>query len=115
MAFARACAVNEIPQGGMKRVRLNGRSVLVYHLQDGFYATQTNCTHTLGPLHRGKIVDGGRIRCPLHRAEFDIRTGAVEQWACFPPGVQLLNFLRGSKALTTYPTRVEGTDVLVDV
>lgn len=115
MAYARACAVTEVPEGAMKRVRVNGHSVLVYHLEDGFFATQSACTHTFGPLQRGKIVDGCRIRCPLHRAEFDIKTGEATQWANFPPGVQLLNVFRGKKPLATYPTRVDGGDVMVDV
>ena len=115
MAYIEACKTADLPQGEKKRVKLNGESVLVYHLEDGYYATQNNCPHTLGPLHRGKIKDGCRITCPLHRAEFDIRTGAVEKWANFPPGVQLLNAIRGEKPLKTYSTQVEGGSLMVDV
>ncbi len=115
MAYLRACAASEIPAGGMKRVKLDGKNVVVYHLNDGFYATQASCPHTFGPLHRGKLVDGSRVRCPLPHAEFDIRTGEATCWAVFPPGVQLLNFLRKRKPLATYPVKVEGGEVLVEV
>ena len=115
MAYARACSINDVPTGSVTRARVNGQTVAVYHLSDGFYATAASCPHVFGPLTRGKILDDARVRCPLHHAEFDIKTGEATCWAKFPPGVQLLNFLRGKKNLATYPTRVEGQDVLVDV
>ena len=87
----------------------------VYHLEDGFCATQASCTHVFAPLGRGKIVDGCRIRCPLHHAEFEIRTGEVHTWANFPPGIQLLNVVRSEKALKTYRAVVEDGEVVVEV
>jgi 3-phenylpropionate/trans-cinnamate dioxygenase ferredoxin subunit len=49
----------------------------------------------------------------LHRARFDIRTGEVIDWANFPPGVQLLNVVRGEKALKTYPVSVKSGKVRI--
>ncbi|MDH3486385.1 MAG: Rieske 2Fe-2S domain-containing protein [Myxococcales bacterium] len=115
MARHLVCKESELPVGEMKPFKAGDTSVLVYHLEDGFYSTQTNCTHTFAPLRRGKIVDGHRVRCPLHRAEFDIRTGEVHKWANFPPGIQLLNVVRSEKTLKTYPTMVEGGNVVVEV
>ena len=109
------CTVDELPVGGMRAFKVQGRSVLVYHLDDGFFATQANCTHVLAPLARGRIVDGCRIQCPLHRAQFDIRSGEVVEWANFPPGVQLLNVVRGEKALKTYPVSVVKGEVRVEI
>jgi 3-phenylpropionate/trans-cinnamate dioxygenase ferredoxin subunit len=115
MARHVVCKVSELSVGEMKRFKAGETSVLVYHLEDGFHATQTNCTHTFGPLGRGKIIDGYRVRCPLHHAEFDIRTGEVHKWANFPPGIQLLNVVRSEKALKTYPAMVENGNVVVEV
>jgi 3-phenylpropionate/trans-cinnamate dioxygenase ferredoxin subunit len=93
-----------------------GTNVLVYHLADGFYATQASCTHLFAPLARGKVVDGKLIQCPFHRARFDIRTGKVVDWANWPPGlVNVLNAVRGEKQLTTYPVRVQGNEVLLEL
>ena len=83
--------------------------------RDGFHATAASCSHVFGPLARGKILDGQRVQCPLHRAEFDIKTGEAVKWACFPPGVQLMNLFRPKKPIKTYATRVDGDAVLVDV
>lgn len=106
---------DDIPTDHMKAMKVNGKRVVLYHLQDGYYATQANCTHTMGPLARGKIIDGCQVQCPLHRARFDIRNGEVVEWANFPPGVQLLNMVRKEKALTTYPVSVEGDTVYIDI
>jgi len=115
MSLHKLCKVNDLPQGEMKKFTVDGKSILLFHLEDGFYATQSTCTHTFGPLAMGKIVDECKIQCPLHRARFDIRTGEVIDWANFPPGIQLLNVVRGEKALETYPVSVLKNDVRVNL
>ena len=109
------CKESDLSVGQMKRFKAGDTSILVYRLGDGVYATQNSCTHMFAPLTRGKIIDGERIRCPLHRAEFDIRTGEVCKWANFPPGIQLLNAIRSDKALKTYPASVDAGNIVVDV
>ena len=60
-------------------------------------------------------MEDAQIQCPLHRARSDIRTGAVVRWASFPPGIQVLNFIRGEKALAIYPVTVEDGQVYVEL
>lgn len=107
------CRAGDLAVGGMKALKAGEMRVVVYHLDEGFFATQALCTHTFGPLARGDIVEGCQVQCPLHRARFDIRTGAVVRWANFPPGIQLLNAVRGEQALRTYPVAVRNGKVLV--
>jgi nitrite reductase/ring-hydroxylating ferredoxin subunit len=109
------CAISEIPVGTLRAGTAGSEKVVVYHLEDGLYATQATCTHLFAPLGRGKIVDGCQIQCPFHRACFDIRTGEVVKWASFPPGVQLINAMRKEKALRIYPVSVEDGRVEVEV
>jgi 3-phenylpropionate/trans-cinnamate dioxygenase ferredoxin subunit len=66
-------------------------------------------------LGKGKILKDQCVQCPLHRAKFDIRTGAVTEWANFPPGVQILNVVRGEKALETWPVTEEGGQLYVEI
>lgn len=99
-------SAKDVPRGKMKTFSANGKSILVYHLKDGFFATQTLCTHTFGPLKYGKILDKCKIQCPLHHARFDIKTGKVIDWANFPPGIQVLNIIRSKKKLKTYKVKV---------
>ena len=113
MTFHTVCHVDDLATGSLRAFKLENERVVVYHLKDGFYATQATCTHVFGPLARGKIVDGCKIQCPFHHARFDIRTGEVVDWANFPPGIQLLNVLRGEKALKTYRVKVVRDSVQV--
>lgn len=99
---------NEMAEGSSRLYRFDGNHYLVYRLSDGFFATSHKCTHLFKSLEKGMIVSDKVVRCPLHRAEFNIRTGEVEQWACFPPGIQLLNAVRSEKALHSY--RIEEKD-----
>lgn len=105
----------DIPLGKMKTFEVKGKTLLVYHLKDGFYATQNLCTHTFGPLKWGKVVEECQIQCPLHRARFDIKTGEVVKWANFPPGIQVLNVVRGKKALRTYPVTEKAGKLYVKI
>ena len=115
MAKHSVLAENDIEVGGLKAVIVNEEKIIIYRLDDGFYATQSRCTHLFASMEKGKIVDDCKIQCPFHRARFDIRTGAVVDWANFPPGVQLLNVVRGEKALKTYPVLVENGQVSVEI
>ena len=115
MAKQLVCNTNDVPAGKMKTFPVAGETILIYHLADGFYATQQRCTHTLAPLSRGSVLEDKVVQCPLHRARFDIRTGEVLRWANFPPGIQLLNVARGEKALKTYTVTVEDGQVFVEV
>ena len=115
MAFSHVCREEDIPIGEKKAFTVDGQNVLVFHLEDGFFATQPRCPHMFASLQSGKIIEGSTIRCWFHRAEFDIRTGKVVRWANFPPGIQVLNVLRSEKPLETYPVKVENGNVFVDV
>lgn len=95
--------IESMARDSCKLYEFSGNKYLVYKLSDGYFATSAKCTHLFKSLEKGVIVSDKTIRCPLHRAEFDIRSGQVDQWACFPPGVQLLNAVRPEKALNSYP------------
>lgn len=92
----------------------SNEKILLIHLPDGFYAIQAKCPHLSLPLEKGHLVGDGHIRCRYHHAEFDVRTGAVCEWANFPPGIQLLNVIHGEKALKAYAVKVEDGKVYVD-
>ena len=115
MTIHTVCRTDEIKRGQMKGFTVQGEKIVVYHLEDGFFATQANCTHVFAPLARGKILDDCKVQCPFHHARFDIRTGEVIDWANFPPGIQVLNFVRGEKALKTYKVNVKDGDVRVKI
>jgi len=68
--------VGEIPEGGVKVVRVDDEPVAVFHVGGQYYALADLCTHDGGELSDG-VLDGYVIECERHGARFDIRTGAV--------------------------------------
>lgn len=74
--FMTVAKVGEIPEGGVKVVRVDDDPVAVFHVGGQYYALADLCTHDGGELSDG-MLDGHVIECERHGARFDIRTGAV--------------------------------------
>ena len=115
MEFRPVCDVDTIPLGAKKRLNVNGESILLFHLEDGFYASQSRCPHMFASLEKGKIINGHFIQCRIHRARFDIKTGKVIRWAHFPPGIQAMNVIRSKKDLIIFETKTENKKVYVKI
>ena len=97
--FVTVAKVGEIPEGGVKVVRLEDQSVAVFHVGGAYYALEDVCTHDGGPLAEGTL-EGDVIECPRHGARFDVRTGAV---LCLP----------AVAPVATYAVRVQGDEIQV--
>jgi 3-phenylpropionate/trans-cinnamate dioxygenase ferredoxin component len=97
--FVRACAVADVPDESIVRVRVGGRAVAVARSEGRFYAIHDVCSHAEVPLSEGE-VSGGRVECWLHGSEFDLATGRP----CQPPA---------TRPVPVYPVVVDGDDVLV--
>jgi NADPH-dependent 2,4-dienoyl-CoA reductase/sulfur reductase-like enzyme/nitrite reductase/ring-hydroxylating ferredoxin subunit len=66
--------VNELPDGGMVQRQIDGKDIILVRRGEEFFAVGASCPHYGGPLARGLIVNH-QLRCPLHHACFDLRTG----------------------------------------
>ncbi|HEY7687108.1 MAG TPA: MocE family 2Fe-2S type ferredoxin [Dongiaceae bacterium] len=102
MSWVEACAAEDIDREDVRRFDHGGRIYALYHSPDGkFYATDGLCTHEEFPLTDGLVMDN-IIECPKHNGRFDYRTGAAKGApACID--------------LKTYPVKVEGGRVLIDI
>jgi nitrite reductase/ring-hydroxylating ferredoxin subunit len=69
-----ALATSEIPEGGVKGIKLGDLFLALYRLPDGFRATSDVCTHEFALISNGWVEDG-IIECPLHGARFQIVDG----------------------------------------
>lgn len=116
MTIHQAGSADELAIGERKLLNLDGTKVLLFHLDSGFHAVQASCPHMMLPLKSGKLLnDGKTLQCPIHRAQFDIASGEVSQWANFPPGIQLLNVIRKEKCLKVYPVSVSNGNIQVEI
>jgi 3-phenylpropionate/trans-cinnamate dioxygenase ferredoxin subunit len=82
-----------IGPGEALRVELDGDAIAVWNVEGEFYATSDTCTHEEASLTDGDFW-GEVVECPLHGAQFDVRTGAVLSLPAMYP-------------LPTYPVKVE--------
>ncbi|EIF31990.1 ferredoxin subunit of nitrite reductase and ring-hydroxylating dioxygenase [Burkholderia sp. Ch1-1] len=98
--WQQVASADDIAEGDTLRVEIAEQALCLYRLDGVLYATQDLCTHGKASLADGLIVEGGLIECPLHEGTFDIRTGAAVGAPC-------------KLALSCFPVREEGQDVLV--
>lgn len=115
MSFKFICPEGSLKAGEKKSFEIEGQKVLLIQTDEGLFATQAKCPHMGAPLDKATLIDNETIQCKFHRAEFNIKTGKTIQWACFPPGIQALNFFRGEKDLVTYETKTEDGKVLISI
>ena len=108
MAFVPVAKTSELTPGSMKKVVLEGQEILLANVDGTFYAISERCTHLGGHLSRGTIQDG-IVTCPRHGSRFDVRTGQAVS------GATILFLHMGVKDIRTYPVRVVGDGVLVDL
>src|SRR5713226_1152714 len=62
--------------GQMKWVVVHRERVLLANVDGTFYALKDACGHRQATLSRGTLK-GHVVECPLHFAEFDVRTGKL--------------------------------------
>ncbi len=92
--FARVMRADELRDGELIPVMIDGTPVVVVRHRGEFFAVQNNCSHRDFPLSEaGFDPRDGVLVCAWHGGCFDVRTGA----AVIPPAVD---------AVETFPVRV---------
>ena len=61
-------------EGQMVACRVGDQELLIANVDGQYYAVSNLCTHA-GQRLSGGGLNGFELRCPMHRATFDIRTG----------------------------------------
>jgi NAD(P)H-dependent nitrite reductase small subunit len=89
--FVAVTKASQVPSDRGIRVSVGGRELALFNLSGQFYALDGCCPHRGGPLGEG-WTENGRVYCPLHGWEFDVKTGACinnpgQSVACFPARV----------------------------
>ena len=102
MPFAKAIKAAEVPEGEVAGAVVGGRTIAIIHRGGSFFALDGVCTHMGGPLGEGTL-DGDELVCPWHEGRYNVRTGEANPET---------DWVRNTK---TFPTKVEGGYVWVDV
>jgi nitrite reductase/ring-hydroxylating ferredoxin subunit len=74
--FVAVMQASALGPGAMTWVAVNGARVVIANVDGTFYAIQDRCGHRQAPLSRGNLW-GYVVECPLHFAQFDVRTGKL--------------------------------------
>jgi len=101
MSYERVAPTLDVPAGQVRVFAVGGHSIALANVDGAYYAIDNLCTHDGGPLGEGTLA-GGEVECPRHGARFDVRSGAVRALPAVRP-------------VRSYPVRIEGDEVSVDV
>jgi nitrite reductase (NADH) small subunit len=86
------CAVDDLPDGLVQEVAVNGRKIGMVRVGDSVHAFNAICPHHAGPLAKGRVVcavgaqvpgvpilDSEKrvLMCPWHAWEFDLEDGVA--------------------------------------
>ena len=97
--FMKAASKSEIPAGTGKAVDVGGQKVALFNVDGTFYAIANACAHRGGPLGEGDL-SGSTVTCGWNGWQYDVKTGAA---------------LHKSASVKSYPVKVQGEDVLVEI
>jgi apoptosis-inducing factor 3 len=104
--------VDELQDGQMKGVEIEGLKILLIRLGGEFYAIGGECSHYGGPLAEG-VLHGEEVTCPWHQARYLAKTGdllnppALDSMAHFEirlEGDRVILILREEPAGTRRPS-----------
>ena len=116
--FIKAAEEKDIAPGGMKAVTLDGHEIVLCNYDGTFYAVERVCGHAKARLERGALT-GWILTCPLHYAQFDIRTGEALCGPAPKPPQSVLADPRApalaTKGLAVWPVKLEAGAVFVDI
>ena len=98
-SFVRVARIDELPEGALLGVDLEGQALVLANLGGVVYALSGVCTHQGASLAEGSLYEEC-LMCPVHGGEFDVRTGEAMTAPAIDP-------------LRTYTVRVEDGEILV--
>jgi len=102
MAKVKVAKVNEIPEGDLKKVMVDGEPVVLFKIDGQIYATTNICTHEQCELDENHMMHGDVVECTCHGSQFNIKTGAN----VLPPAAE---------PLKTFKVSIDGEEVYVEV
>lgn len=98
--WIKVALVEDVEPGTGFQVEIDDEPVALWNVEGNFYATSDTCSHEEATLTEGDLWDN-LIECPLHGAQFDVRTGEPRTLPAVLP-------------IATYPIRVDGDALYIE-
>lgn len=106
--FGDLVAVDDVPEGGMVQVEVDGHALLVAKVLGAFYVADAYCPHLHGHLWKGTL-EGTVVTCPRHHSQFDLADGSVVRWTDWTGAVKsVAQAMRHPRPLRVYESGTEG-------
>ena len=83
---------SELSLNSSKVVNLGDKQIALFNYEGEYYALDDMCSHAEASLSEGEVYDC-KVECPLHGAEFDLKTGDAVT-------------LPATKSVNTYKTEI---------
>ena len=97
------CKTDELPEGAMRLVTVDGRKIGVFNCGGELLAIEDRCSHDDGPLAEGEFDAAScTVECPRHGSLFDLRTGRPKSLPAYQP-------------VETFPARIDDGEVKLEV
>jgi nitrite reductase/ring-hydroxylating ferredoxin subunit len=108
MPWHRAARVADVEPGAMARFEVDGGWYLIAHTQrDAWFAADLSCTHQYAELDSTGALVESQLTCFSHGATFDLAAGGTVVCPALSGGA--------TPPLRTFPTRIEGEWVVVEI
>ena len=101
MEKVKVLKLSEIVENTSKLVEVGDKKIAVYNVGGKIYAIDDTCSHAEASLSEGEVFDC-IVECPLHGAEFDLKTGEATT-------------LPATKPVITYKTDVDDEYLYLEV
>ena len=100
MPFVKVAQASQLAPGKAIRVEIDDEPIAIFNVDGDLYAIGDTCSHEEASLAEGDVF-GTCVECPLHGAEFDLKTGRPRTLPAVTP-------------VPTYAVKVEGGDIMVN-
>lgn len=99
--FVTVAKSSDVAEGDLASGEAGGKTVALANVSGTIYAFDDTCTHEQCSLSEGDL-SGTTLTCYCHGSQFDVTSGEVVG----PPATE---------PVQTYPVRLEGEDIQVEV
>jgi len=99
--YTTVASLNELRTRKLLCVEAQGMRLALAYVDGKVFAVDDLCSHEDASLAKGSL-HGECVKCPLHGSRFDLNSGAALDEPAEDP-------------ISTYPVRIEGDDILVQL
>ncbi len=113
--LVKVAQISDLVEGTMKEIKVDEQEVFLAKVGNKIYAADNICPHMGGKLGQGKL-EGTVVTCPRHASKFDLIDGRVIRWTDWT-GIKasVSRLFRAPRPIITYPVKVDGDNVLIEI